>query len=162
MPRDSSGQFDLTSHWRIEAPIESVCSILSDVERLPDWWGDVYLDVKVLELGDEDGIGRVVSFHSRGWLPYTLRWRATLVAADRPHSMTIRAEGDLQGQGEWSLYQDGEIADVRYVWRVDVHKPLLRFLSPVLKPVFAANHRWAMNRGEAGLRAEIAQRSGRA
>lgn len=36
-----------------------------------------------------------------------------------------------------------------------VEKPVVRFLSPVLKPLFARNHNWATPRGEAGLRAYL-------
>jgi hypothetical protein len=42
--------------------------------------------------------------------------------------------------------------------RVSADKPILRVLSPVLKPLFAANHRWTTPRGEAGLRAYLAER----
>ncbi len=148
----------LTSHWRVAASVDQVADILGDAERLPEWWGDVYLDARVVASGDETGLGREVAFHSRGWLPYTLRWHGTVVAADGAASWTIRARGDLQGQGVWTLTQDGAVADIRYVWEVEIGKPVLRLLAPVLWPVFAANHRWAMARGEAGLRQELARR----
>jgi hypothetical protein len=148
----------LRSHWTVEATVEEVADILRDVERLPDWWGDVYLSTEIIEPGDEDGIGRVVAFHSRGWLPYTLRWQGRVVEAHRPHRWTIEATGDLVGRGVWTLVQDGPRARVTYDWRVVVETPLLRMLAPVLRPVFAANHRWAMARGEDGLKAELARR----
>jgi len=122
----------LQSHWRIRACIEEAAEILGDVERLPDWWGDVYLDVAVLDPGGEDGLGRRIGFHSRGFLPYTLRWQGTIVEAARPHRWVIAAEGDLSGQGLWRLMQDGEIADIRYDWHVDVDRQRigLRRLDP--------------------------------
>ena len=95
----------LKSHWRIEATINKVADVLGEVEQLPDWWGDVYLSVRVIEAGDEHGVGRRVAFHSRGRLPYTLRWQGTVTEANHPTSWTIRAEGDLQGQGIWTLTQ---------------------------------------------------------
>ena len=42
-----------------------------------------------------------------------------------------------------------------YVWTVQARKPLIRSLSFLLKPVFEANHRWAMARGEEGLTREL-------
>lgn len=36
--------------------------------------------------------------------------------------------------------------------------PLLRTLSFAFKPVFSANHRWAMQRGEKSLRLELVRR----
>jgi len=33
-------------------------------------------------------------------------------------------------------------------WNPIVEKPIIKLLSPLLKPVFRWNHRWAMNLGE--------------
>jgi len=43
-------------------------------------------------------------------------------------------------------------------WQVLVERPILRFLSPLLRPTFAWNHRWTTPRGEAGLRRYLAER----
>ena len=48
--------------------------------------------------------------------------------------------------------------DVTYDWRLRAEKPLLRSLSFLLKPLFEANHRWAMAQGEESLRLELARR----
>ena len=150
--------FDLVSHWRVEATIEEVAEVLRDAERFPDWWPEVYLGVEVLEPGGDGGVGRVIAIHSRGWLPYTLRWQARIVEANRPHGWTIEATGDLVGRGVWSLRQVGPVAEITYDWRVLAEKPLLKLLAPVMKPLFAANHRWAMARGLKGLRSELRRR----
>jgi hypothetical protein len=47
---------------------------------------------------------------------------------------------------------------VTYDWKILVEKPILRQLSFVLKPIYAANHRWAMARGEESLKLELARR----
>lgn len=44
------------------------------------------------------------------------------------------------------------------IGRSEPDKPLLRTLSFAFKPVFRANHRWAMQRGEESLRLELARR----
>jgi hypothetical protein len=152
------GEFTLSSHWLVVATIEEVAAILSEPERLPDWWPEVYLSVEIVDPGGPDGVGRVVAFHTRGWLPYTLRWRGTVVTADRPRTWTIEATGDLDGRGVWRLEQRGELAVVDYDWRVRVEKPGLKPFAPVLRPVYAANHRWAMARGLEGLTRELARR----
>ena len=150
--------FRLHTGWLVAARIEEVAAILSEPERLPDWWPAVYLSVEVVDPGGPDGLGRTVAFHTRGWLPYTLRWRGRLVEDRRPHGWTIEATGDLAGRGVWSLAQQGDLAAVDYDWRIDVEKPLLRPLTPVLAPLYAANHRWAMARGREGLERELARR----
>ena len=58
------------------------------------------------------------------------------------------ASGDFEGVGVWTFAQDGQSVAVMYDWRIRAEKPILRTLSFLLKPVFSANHRWAMARGE--------------
>jgi len=43
-------------------------------------------------------------------------------------------------------------------WRVSAGKPLVRRLGWLFKPLFTANHRWAMARGEESLRLELRRR----
>jgi hypothetical protein len=42
-------------------------------------------------------------------------------------------------------------------WRIRAEKPLLRWLSFIFKPIFEANHRWAMAQGETSLKLELAR-----
>ena len=70
----------------------------------------------------------------------------------------MSADGDLQGTGRWTFGQDGPEVVITYDWRVSAAKPLLRRLTWLLRPVFAANHRWAMARGEESLRLELRRR----
>ena len=99
-----------------------------------------------------------MAVHTRGWLPYTLRWQGRIVESRRPYGWTIAATGDLNGRGVWRLEQRGPRAGITYDWRVDVEKPLLRPLAPLLGSLYAANHRWAMARGLEGLCRELVRR----
>jgi hypothetical protein len=47
---------------------------------------------------------------------------------------------------------------ITYDWQVHATKPLLRRLGWLLKPAFAANHTWAMRRGEESLKLELRRR----
>ena len=151
-------RYHLVTTWRVRASLEEVAAILSEPERLPDWWPAVYLDTRETAPGDATGIGKEVALHTKGWLPYTLRWVGRLVETHRPHGWTIEATGDLVGRGVWRLEQHGARAEIRYDWQVRADKPILRRLSPLLKPAFAANHRWAMARGLGGLKRELLRR----
>jgi hypothetical protein len=62
------------------------------------------------------------------------------------------------GEGRWTFEQHGEYVEVTYDWRVRAHKPLLRKLSWLLKPLFSANHRWAMARGRESLDLELSRK----
>ena len=153
-----ANEFRIVTRWEVEATIAEVAAILQDAERFPDWWGDVYLGVKTLEQGDADGVGGRVSVHSKGWLPYRLNWVGTLTESRSPHGWSIAVTGDLEGRGIWTLAQSGPMAVIDYDWRVLAEKPVLRALSPILSPVFAWNHRWAMARGLDGLKREVIRR----
>ena len=151
-------EYHFVTHWRVPGTVDEVADVLSDATDLPRWWPSVYLDVVETKPGDDDGIGQEVALHTRGWLPYTLRWHFRVTESDFPPSFALESWGDFVGRGEWRLRQDGPHVDVIYDWHVQAEKPLLRTFSFVLRPLFAANHRWAMARGEESLRRELARR----
>jgi hypothetical protein len=153
--------YHFITRWRVEGTVKEVADVLKKAEDLPRWWPAVYLDVRVLDPGDEDGIGKVVSLHTKGWLPYTLRWRFRVTESRYPLGYTLEAWGDFNGHGVWTFEQDGESVNIVYEWKVRADKPLLRAMSILLKPVFAANHRWAMARGEESLKLELGRRDAR-
>jgi hypothetical protein len=154
-----ANDYHFITHWRVPGTVEEVADILSDAPDLTRWWPSVYLDVQETKPGDEDGIGKEVSLYTKGWLPYTLRWQFRVTESSYPRGFVLEAWGDFVGRGEWALRQDGDWVDVTYDWRVRADKPLLRRFSFLLKPIFAANHRWAMAQGEESLRLELARRA---
>lgn len=153
-----NNSYRFVTRWRVEATVEEVSAIIGDAADLTRWWPSVYLDVQVLEPGDADGLGKVVSLYTKGWLPYTLRWQFHVTEARRPYGFTLEAWGDFVGRGIWTFEPDGRYVTITYDWRIRADKPLLRYGSPLFKPLFAANHRWAMARGEQSLKLELARR----
>src|SRR5579884_476912 len=153
----ASNNYHFITKWRVRSTIKEVSEILADAADLVRWWPSVYLDVKVFEPGDERGLGKVVSLYTKGWLPYTLSWdfRVTEVRED---GFTLVAWGDFDGRGIWTFEQDGPWVNVVYDWKIKAEKPLLRYFSFLIKPIFSANHRWAMAKGEESLKLEIARR----
>jgi hypothetical protein len=157
----ATNDYHFITHWRAQSTIEEVTSILANAPDLVRWWPSVYLDVKVLEAGDERGVGKVVSLFTKGWLPYTLRWQFRVTESNPPHGFTLVAEGDFVGRGIWTFEQDGAWANITYDWKISAEKGLLKYLSFIMKPIFAANHRWAMERGEESLKLELQRRHAR-
>ncbi len=153
-----STQYRFVTRWRVEATPEEVYSVIENPAAFARWWPAVWLQVEVLEAGDDDGIGKVVRLVSKGWLPYVLQWKARTVEMLRPSRIVLRASGDFEGEGRWTFTADGPNVRVEYVWTVTARKPLLRYLSVLIRPVFAANHGWAMARGEESLRLELSRR----
>jgi hypothetical protein len=131
---------------------------LEDIDSLSEWWPMVYLRVTTVDLGGDNGIGRRVDLLTKGRLPYKLRWQFVVVSNHSPHGFTIEAEGDFVGRGEWKLVQNGDLAEVEFDWRIRAEKPILRTFSWAMKPVFAWNHRWAMDQGQRCLCAELKRR----
>jgi hypothetical protein len=150
-------EYRFRSIWRVPGTAEEVVAVLSDASGLPNWWPSVYLEARALTEGGPDGVGATVAFHTRGRLPYTLRWQATVTRVDES-GFSLSAAGDLVGRGRWEFAQEGPEVVITYDWEVRAAKPLLRRLTWLLKPVFEANHRWAMARGEESLTSELLRR----
>ncbi len=158
----TSNSYAFTTLWKVRSTLAEVSDILGNAPDLVRWWPAVYLDVQELEPGDpKTGIGKVVSLYTKGWLPYTLRWQFRVTENRAPHGFSLEAWGDFVGTGVWTFEQAGEWVHITYDWRVTADKPLLRRFSFLFKPVFSANHQWAMRRGEESLRLELARRHAR-
>ena len=154
----ASDEYHFITHWHVQGTVEEVADILSQAAELPRWWPSVYLDVRELEAGNEQGIGKVVSLYTKGWLPDTLRWSFRVTESRYPYGFTLEAWGDFVGRGIWTLEQQGENVHVIYDWKINAEKPLLRYLSFLFKPIFGANHQWAMRMGEESLKLELMRR----
>ena len=147
--------------WRVKATLPEVNDIIGNAPDLPRWWPAVYLEVKELEQGDERGVGKVIDLYTKGWLPYTLRWQFRVIDSRQPYGFTLEAWGDFVGRGVWTFEPDGDHVTIAYDWNVRADKPLLRTFSFIMKPIFSANHRWAMQKGLESLQIELARRHAR-
>jgi hypothetical protein len=156
--RFSDNDYHFITHWRVAGTCGEVADILGEPLALPRWWPSVYLAVDELRPADQGGVGRRVRLRTKGWLPYTLDWEFEVVESRYPHGFTIVATGDFDGRGVWTLVQNGGVVDITYDWRLRAEKPLLRNLTFLLRPIFAANHRWAMARGDTSLKLELERR----
>lgn len=132
--------------WDVPAPPEWVYELLSRPRDYPAWWGDVFLE------GEGDAgpaaVGKRARLVTRGRLPYRLRWELVCMAAHAPRTLVSRICGDFDGEGVWTIVAADGGTRVVLEWRVEVRKPLVRRLTPLLRPLFAWNHRWAMARGQ--------------
>lgn len=155
----ASNEYHFITQWSVRGTLREVSDILGDAMALPRWWPSVYLAVRELAPGDpQTGLGREIDLYTKGWLPYTLHWWFRVVEAHPPDGFAIEAHGDFEGRGEWTFEQRVDWVEITYDWRIAADKPLLRYLSWLMKPIFAANHRWAMAQGEQSLKLELARR----
>lgn len=153
-----NNDYHFITRWRFKSTPQEITEIISDARDLTRWWPSVYLDARVLEPGDERGVGSVIDLYTKGWLPYTLRWRFRVSESRAPFGLTLEANGDFVGRGIWTFEADGEWVNITYDWKIRAEKPLLRTFSPLMKPIFSANHHWAMRQGETSLNLELQRR----
>ncbi|MEZ4667234.1 MAG: polyketide cyclase [Anaerolineae bacterium] len=154
----ANNDYHFITRWQMPSTCEEIYSVLGNATDLTRWWPSVYLDVKELEKGNPSGVGKVIDLYTKGWLPYTLRWQFRVTETNSPHGFQLEASGDFVGRGIWSFEQNNNYVNITYDWKIAANKPLLRYLSFIMKPIFSANHRWAMAKGEESLRLELARR----
>jgi uncharacterized protein YndB with AHSA1/START domain len=136
-------EYVFVDEWDVDAPREAVYDSVVDARTYPDWWKPVYISVE----GDE----RITQHHFKGRLPYTLKMRAELVSTDRPNGFEVAVDGDLRGKGVWTFTERDGKTHVRWDWIVFADRALLRYLTPILRPLFRFNHNWAVARAREGL-----------
>jgi hypothetical protein len=157
----AASEYAFLTHWMVQGTCAEVYDVLYDGTSLPQWWPSVYLETTVMSHGCPDGVDAALDLFTKGWLPCTLRWRSTVTGVNRPHGFSLAASGDLTGTGEWQFSQRCDEVEILFDWRIRADKPLLRSLSWIFKPIFSANHHWAMARGEESLKLELQRRRAR-
>lgn len=154
-----TNEYRFVEHWSVPGfrPNE-VYDVLSRAKLLPEWWKGVYLEAHPLD-GDEPRVGARSKVKARGFLPYTLQFVLTATALEPGRLVETRAEGDFDGTWRAEILEDGDGTRVDITWTTSVNKPLVRMLSPVLRPLFRKNHDWTTVKGERGLNSYlVAQR----
>jgi Polyketide cyclase / dehydrase and lipid transport len=158
----TSTSYHFITQWQVEATCEEIYHTLRDTEDLTRWWPSVYLDVAVRDKGDKNGLGKVVELYTKGWLPYALKWQFRVMDVNQEtfSGYALEAFGDLVGSGVWAFEQEGKNCNITYNWKIEATKPILKYLSFMLKPLFSANHHWAMQKGFESLTLELKRRRG--
>ena len=137
-----------------------VWEALSLPEDYPTWWWGVYLSAQPLAGTGPSDAGRQVAVVARGWLPYRLRFTIETLTLRKPHLIEFRASGDfVTDVSRWLLESEANGTSVTLEWNPRVEKPVVKFLSPILKPIFRWNHHWTMRRGEIQLTAYLSEKA---
>jgi uncharacterized protein YndB with AHSA1/START domain len=148
--------YQFLDHWVIPHPIEKVYATVGEPLSYPRWWSDVFVDAT----GDPGppAPGKKVSVVARGFLPYKLRFTLETIEVEEPTRIKSLLHGDFEGSGEWHLREEDGTTIAELDWRPLVNKSLIKTLTPVLRPVFRANHNWTMKRGQERILTYLAER----
>lgn len=143
-----AAEYVFVDEWDVDAPQEAVFAALADARTYPTWWQPTYLEIQA------DGpptVGCASRQKFKAKLPYTLSTVSTIVRLEAPREIEAEVDGDLRGRGVWTLSAANGKVHVRFDWRVHADRPLLRILTPVLRPLFRWNHNVAIKQAMAGL-----------
>jgi hypothetical protein len=142
-------EYVFLDEWDVDAPQEAVFEALADARTYPEWWKPVYIEV---EGNRAPAKGVTTRQHFKGKLPYTLETTSRITVFDPPTHFQVEVVGNLTGTGKWTIAPNanGKI-HVRFDWTVHADRPLLRYLTPVLRPIFRWNHDWSAARAKEGL-----------
>jgi len=147
--------YHFVTRWTIPGTVNQVYTVLNNVSGYPRWWPQLAAKFHQLHCGDCDGVGARGAVTTKGFLPYVLKWEYIVTSAKPPHEVSINACGDIEGVGHWKLLQNGDVVDIMYEWKVSGKKAILRYLSPILRPLFSWNHNWVMKKGMQSLQREL-------
>jgi uncharacterized protein YndB with AHSA1/START domain len=153
----AANSYTFLDQWFIPHPIERVWEAIVHAEAYPTWWGEVYRRITPLNERQADQVGARAEVLAHGWLPYQLHFVSEITRVEPPYRLGLSTQGDLTGVCLWTLQSTVKGTAVSFAWNAQADKPLLRFFSPVLKPLFAWNHRWCMVKGEAALKRLLAE-----
>ena len=147
-----ANNYHFREQWNIPGfSPRQVYEVLYNATILPEWWSGVYLEAEPLRAYTRPVVGAKARAKARGFLPYTLDFVLEAMTLVPGKLVEVRATGDFDGIWRAEIIRDGDGTRVEIEWTVTVNMPLIRYLSPILKPLFALNHYWTTPRGERGL-----------
>jgi hypothetical protein len=156
----ASDSFRFDEVWEIPgATPAEVYDVLARGELLPLWWKGVYLKAELLEPGRVPHVGAKLRAKARGFLPYKLSFILEVTELVPDRLVAVKVTGDFDGRWRAALSPIKSGTHVDLTWITTLTRPWMKTLSPLLRPVFAKNHYWTTSRGEAGLKAFLAERS---
>ena len=140
--------YEFDSMWVIETPASRAFDALRAFDDHPGWW-------RYVRSTSRSGNGRplpiTVRYEIQSPLLYWLRFDVALERAVRPHLISTRATGDLDGTGEWLLSEDDGVTTIRHRWHVATTKSWMNAVAPIGRPAFRWAHDRVMEGGALGL-----------
>ncbi|GIH09418.1 hypothetical protein Rhe02_74850 [Rhizocola hellebori] len=127
------------AHIVIARPIVEVYDFVTDLRNDPTWWSGISRSVRV---AGEGGVGTRYQLEAR-LLGVSLPTQIDVIEAERPHRMTIKAEGKLPYVARYTLAPAGN--GTRFAIYAEIEQSPWRQLAPVLSMVMR-HHMRSLNR----------------
>ncbi|CNI96970.1 SRPBCC family protein [Yersinia vastinensis] len=143
-------EYQFSTLWRVNAPLQVVWDVLYHPDRWPDWWKSLE-QVTEIEKGDIQGIGALHRYTWKGVLPYRITFDIHVITISPLHLLEGQASGEVEGIGLWTLFYDGTNTIVRYDWQIRTNTRWMNYLAPIAAPLFRWNHDRIMREGAQGL-----------
>jgi len=152
-------QFDIKHRWQLEAAPQELTAIVLDTTNYSKWCARILMNFEVIEPGEADGRGLSLRFHTKGWLPYSFLFTATVVDLVAHEYMKIKVSGDFEGFGITQISgHDDTYCYMDLRWMADVKHPVLRPLVWLLHAIMERNHKWAVGWVRKMFQAEVFRR----
>ena len=155
----ASNQYQFVSRWRVEGTCGEVADVLGDPLALR-----ALVAVGLPRRRGAAAARRARPRPARAAAHQRLAARTRCAGSSRSSSRAIRTASRSSRAATSTAAACGRSSRTApsststYDWRLRAEKPLLRNLSFLLKPLFEANHRWAMAQGEESLKLELLRR----
>ena len=151
-----SAAFHFDERWIVDAGIESVWAVLERVDQWPEWWTGLTAAERV-GVGHDDAADISVTPGSRARLlvrapiGWSLRFTIEVDEVEAPNLIRFRSEGDLRGEGRWTLTAFEGVTVIDALWCVTTNRTLIR----AMRPLSGLMHGAVMAAGERGLRRRL-------
>lgn len=150
-------RYEFTDVWTVPAGVDVAWRMVDDVASWPLWWPDY----RSAEIVSEERHGPGTRWHVRvrADLPYTLDFEFTVLVHEPPHYVKTRVHGFFEGEIDWRLEAAGAgTAKLTLHEETETTWPLINLTARLGgRRLLKWNHRMAMRRGEAGMRAALAR-----
>ena len=151
-----SAPFHFDERWIVDAGIESVWAVLERVDQWPEWWPGLTAAERV-GVGHDEAVDISVTPGSRARLlvrapiGWSLRFSIEVDEVDAPHLIRFQSDGDLRGEGLWTLTASEGVTAIDAMWCVATTRTIIR----AMRPLSGLMHGAVMSAGERGLRRRL-------